>query len=107
MFCFLTESSLGCDKVRRFRRLALSSGVVGNDSELVLLSFDEVRYSGRSFARWYVGGVGPVWAALLLLLDDVSGDWGAAVVLGRSPFEVHVVLVPVGHLWFSRSAWLI
>ena len=49
----------------------------------------------------------PFAGAAFLLLDNVSGDRGAAVVLRRLPLELHKVLVPVGRLRTARSARLL
>jgi len=54
-----------------------------------------------------VGGVDPVGASLLAALHDVAGDRRATVALRLVPFQIGVVLAPVGESGLSGSIGLV
>lgn len=69
-----TVAWLGSDEIAGFGRFGLTGGVDSDHTELVLLTFRQVRNGRACLTRRHVHRVHPVRAALLLLLDDVARD---------------------------------
>lgn len=89
-------SSLGHNAIRFVRRFARAGLVSGSDSELVFLAFRQsVNGTRQLIGSRNFGASGPIWRILGFDLDHVAFDWSATIILGRCPFQVGTVLVPV------------
>ncbi len=96
MLTFITWLILDLDHVGRFARVAQANSVFGSDSELTLFAlFDlfegDAGLFGSNFKQLF-----PL-TVRCLLLDNKSGQLGAAVIQGLTPRQRHRVLGYVLH----------
>lgn len=62
---------------------------------------------------WFPGDTGPTFGSGLLLLDEVAGDGGSAVIFGLIPVDGHGLQTDFSDCWFltltrngySRTGW--
>lgn len=97
----LTDGVSAEDGVRGHAGQTAASGVDGDDPELVHGALQQAG-DVPVVAQWQrsdglAGDTGPALGGGLLLLDDVAGDGGAAVVLGLVPVDGHRLQTDLSH----------
>lgn len=85
-------------------RLALASFVNRTDTELVSVSFDQIRYFASSDISLNSGALFPVRCESILLFNDITCNGSATISLWPGPFQLDEVSVEVLDFGSSRFA---
>ena len=98
----LTKRALGDYRHTWFAGFSCPSLVLGNDPELVLLTFKQVGHV-QFVCRWFDLKWNPAPADVCAALDDVPGDWRSTVRTGRSPRQMTRGTSYFRHLRYTRN----
>ena len=90
-----TVGWLGCPWLRWLAEWARASLVEGSHTKLVLMSLVQVPDSQCGLSDRLLGHPRPAGRGLVLALQDVAGDWAAAVIRGWLPGHCHLVTVDI------------
>jgi len=97
----LTPRTLGDHRSARLSRFSSSGPVLGDDAELVLLTFEQVGHV-ELVRRSFDLERDPTTSHVSAPLYDVAGDGRSAVGARRTPRQVARLARDVGHFW---NAW--